>query len=512
MQYVLALDQGTTSSRAILFDQGGRVRASSQREFRQIFPKPGWVEHDPEDIWKSQLACARAALRAARVDARRVAAIGIANQRETVVVWDRASGEPVHNAIVWQDRRTAARCERLKRDGSEALLRARTGLLADPYFSATKVEWLLETIPGLRLHAERGELALGTIDSWLAWKLSGGSEAAGARHVTDPTNASRTLLYDIHKGEWDEELLRLFRIPRAMLPEVVPSSLAPSSGAGVVAQRRWLGAAIPVAGIAGDQQAALFGQACHAPGMAKNTYGTGCFMLLNTGAEAMDSGSGLLTTAAAAVPRTGGGAAAPAYALEGSVFIGGAVVQWLRDGLGVVKRAADIEQLAASVDGTGGVFLVPAFTGLGAPYWDPDARGTIVGLTRGSTAAHVARAALESIAYQSAELLAAMQQDARTPLRELRVDGGASANRLLMQFQADLLGVPVVRPKILETTALGAAFLAGLATGVWRSRAEIARQWQAGARFTPRIPRAVAAERLGEWRRAVERSRGWARG
>ena len=510
MQYVLALDQGTTSSRAILFDQAGRVRASHQREFRQIFPKPGWVEHDPEEIWKTQLACARAALRSAKVDARRVAAIGIANQRETVVVWDRASGEPVHNAIVWQDRRTSARCERLKRDGSEALLRERTGLLADPYFSATKVEWLLETIPGLRLHAERGELALGTIDSWLAWKLSGGTKAAGARHVTDPTNASRTLFFDIHKGDWDEELLRLFRIPRAMLPQVVPSSLAPASPMAVVAQRRWLGADIPVAGIAGDQQAALFGQACHAPGMAKNTYGTGCFMLLNTGAEALASQSGLITTAAAAVPRTGGGPAAPAYALEGSVFIGGAVVQWLRDGLRVVKRAADIEKLAASVDGTGGVFLVPAFAGLGAPHWDPDARGTMVGLTRGTTTAHIARAALESIAYQSAELLAAMQQDARTPLRELRVDGGASANGLLMQLQADLLGVPVVRPKILETTALGAAFLAGLATGVWRSRAEIARQWQAGARFNPRLPRPVASDLMAQWRRAVERSRGWA--
>jgi glycerol kinase len=493
MKYVLALDQGTTSSRAIVFDQRGTVRAAAQREFRQIFPQPGWVEHSPQDLWRSQLACARAAISKAGLTPSAIAAVGITNQRETTLIWDRSSGQPVHNAIVWQDRRTAAHCERLMRDGLAEQIRGKTGLVLDPYFSGTKITWILEHIPGARLRAERGELAFGTVDTWLAWKLSG-----GRLHITDPSNASRTMLYNIHAGRWDEELLAIFGVPAAILPAVCPSAALYGH-----AERRLLGAEIPIAGIAGDQQSALFGQACIERGMAKNTYGTGCFVLLNTGETAINSHSGLITTRAACLDRA-------QYALEGSVFIGGAVVQWLRDALGILKRSSDIEKLAARARNTGGVYFVPAFTGLGAPHWDPYARGAIVGLTRGSDAAQIARAALESIAFQSAEVLTAMQRDAESSLSELRVDGGASANDALMQFQADLLGVPVVRPKVLETTALGAAYLAGLAVGLWKNAEAISRQWKAAKRFEPKMSRDEAHSRMSGWSRALERSKGWA--
>jgi glycerol kinase len=492
MRYVLALDQGTTSSRAIVFDERGMPVSLAQREFRQFFPQPGWVEHDAEEIFRSQLACARAALKKARLKPGRLSAIGITNQRETTVVWDKRTGKPAHRAIVWQDRRTADRCEMLVKEGLAEVIRAKTGLVIDPYFSATKLEWLLANVPGLKGRAEKGELLFGTIDSWLAWKLS-----QGKLHLTDPSNASRTQLYDIHRGEWDGELLDIFGVPRAMLPEVLPSSRIYGSTA-----RAMLGAEVPLAGIAGDQQAALFGQGCHEAGMAKNTYGTGCFLLLNTGSEAIVSKSGLVTTCAAEAPKK-------QFALEGSVFIGGAVVQWLRDGLRIIKKSLEVERLAKSVRDSGGVVFVPGFAGLGAPHWDPYARGTIVGLTRGSTAGHIARAALESIAFQSAELLHAMEQDSGQASRELRVDGGAAANNLLLQFQADLLGVPVVRPKVLETTALGAAYLAGLATGVWASREQIAKQWKAAKRFEPKMKRDEAERRMGEWKRALERARGW---
>jgi glycerol kinase len=491
MKHILALDQGTTSSRAIVFAEDGSVRAQAQQEFRQIFPQPGWVEHDPEEIWASQLKVARRALARAGLKAADIAALGITNQRETTVLWERKSGRPVHNAIVWQDRRTAAACDMLKRRGKTKAVRSKTGLVLDPYFSATKLAWLLDSIPGLRLRAERGELAFGTVDGWLAWKLSG-----GALHVTDISNASRTMLYNIHTGAWDEELLALFRIPRSLLPRVLPSSY-------LYGETAIFGAPIPIAGIAGDQQAALFGQGCHAPGMAKNTYGTGCFMLLNTGAVAVPSRHGLLTTCCAQ-PKS-----KPQYALEGSVFVAGAVVQWLRDGLGVIRASGEIEALAASVEDSAGVYLVPAFAGLGAPHWDAYARGTILGLTRGTTHAHIARAALEAIAFQSAEVLQAMQKDAGIALKELRVDGGATANGMLMQFQADLLGVPVIRPKVLETTALGAAYLAGLATGVWKNVAAISRQWAVGRRFEPVMSRAEAKARMAGWARALERSKGW---
>ena len=494
MHYVLALDQGTTSSRAIVFDEAGGARGTAQAEFRQIFPQPGWVEHDPEEIWRSQLAVAREAIANARIAPRELAAIGITNQRETTVLWDRRSGAPVANAIVWQDRRTADGCMRLKHEGHEAQVAAKTGLVLDPYFSATKLAWLLDRVPGARARAEGGELAFGTIDTWLAWKLS-----AGRLHVTDPSNASRTLLCDIGRGAWDDALLELFRVPRAVLPEV-----RASSGVLGEADPQWLGAAIPIAGIAGDQQAALFGQACHSPGMAKNTYGTGCFMLLHTGGRRITSTHGLLTTRAAAVGDRA------QYALEGSVFIAGAVVQWLRDGLGLIRTSRDIEPLAASVPDSGGVYLVPAFAGLGAPHWDAYARGATLGITRGTTAAHLARAALESIAFQSAEVLNAMQRDAGVALAELRVDGGATANDLLMQFQADLLGVQVVRPRVLETTALGAAYLAGLATGVWGDVAEIASQWHRERTFEPRMSRDEAESRLASWLRAIERAKRWA--
>jgi len=495
MPFVLALDQGTTSSRAIVFDEAGAVRAMAQAEFRQIFPQPGWVEHDPEEIWRTQLDVAREAIANARIAARDLAAIGITNQRETTVLWDRATGAPLANAIVWQDRRTADDCARLKREGHAARVTAKTGLVLDPYFSATKLAWLLDRVPGARARAGRGELAFGTIDTWLAWKLTG-----GALHVTDPTNASRTLLYDIGAGAWDEELLALVRVPRRVLPKV-----GPSSGVLGATEPQLFGAPVPIAGVAGDQQAALFGQGCHSPGMAKNTYGTGCFMLLHTGTKRIESRHGLLATRAASA--TG----ASEFALEGSVFIAGAVVQWLRDGLGLIRSSREVEALAASEPDSGGVYLVPAFAGLGAPHWDAYARGAALGLTRGTTAAHLARAALESIAFQSAEVLLAMQNDAGTELAELRVDGGATANDLLMQFQADLLGVPVVRPRTTETTALGAAYLAGLATGVWRTSAEIAAQWQRERVFTPRMSRDEASARLAGWLRAVERAKDWAR-
>ncbi len=494
MRYVLALDQGTTSSRAIVFDEAGGVRATAQAEFRQIFPQPGWVEHDPEEIWRSQLEVAREAIANARAQPREIAALGITNQRETTLLWDRRTGAPLANAIVWQDRRTADECARLKRAGHESQIAAQTGLVLDPYFAGTKLAWLLDHVPGARARAAAGELAFGTVDSWLVWKLTG-----GRLHLTDPSNASRTLFYDIARGTWEDGLLALFNVPRAVLPEVRPSSAVLGE-----TDPRLLGSAVAIAGIAGDQQAALFGQACHAPGMAKNTYGTGCFMLLHTGRARVASRHGLVTTRAASA--TG----APEYALEGSVFIAGAVVQWLRDGLGLIRASRDVEPLAASVPDAGGVYLVPAFAGLGAPHWDAYARGALLGVTRGTTAGHLARAALESIAFQSAEVLAAMQRDAGHELAELRVDGGATANDLLMQFQADLLGVPVARPRVAETTALGAAYLAGLATGVWRSTDEIASQWRRERLFEPRMSRDEAESRLAGWLRAVERAKGWA--
>jgi glycerol kinase len=500
MRHVLALDQGTTSSRAIIFDQTGRAVASAQREFRQIYPQPGWVEHDPDDILRSQRETAREAMRESGLKPEDLVACGIANQRETTIVWDRQTGQPIHNAIVWQDRRTAALCAELKEVGAESLVKERTGLVLDPYFSGTKVAWILDNVPGARRRAELGELAFGTVDSWLIWNLS-----QSKTHVTDMTNASRTLLFNIHMGDWDPELLSLLRVPRAILPDVYPSSHA----FGLVAPAL-VGVPLPVTGVAGDQQAALFGQGCHQAGMAKNTYGTGCFMLMHTGKKVVQSANGLLSTAAAQVGRAiDARDSEKEYALEGSVFIGGAVVQWLRDELKFFDSAADVERLASDVLDNGGVYVVPAFAGLGAPHWDPHARGAIVGLTRGSSRAHIARAALESIAYQSADVLEAMQKDSGEALKELRVDGGAAANDLLMQFQADILGVPVVRPKVLETTALGAAYLAGLHTGVWSSREEIAAQWQIQRRFEPRMARSEAAGLLERWHEAVSRTRRW---
>jgi len=503
MRYVLALDQGTTSSRAIVFDQTGAAVASSQREFKQHYPEPGWVEHDPDEIFRTQRDCAREALRKAGLKAEDLVAAGITNQRETTLLWDRQTGQPVHRAIVWQDRRTAPLCQELKEVGAESLIAERTGLIIDPYFSGTKLAWLLDNVPGARARAERGELAFGTVDTWLVWHLS-----QSRTHVTDPSNASRTLLFNIHMGDWDPELLKLLRIPRAILPDVLPSSHA----FGMIAPSV-LGAPVPITGIAGDQQAALFGQGCHKPGMAKNTYGTGCFMLMNTGSRVVRSKNGLLATAAAQLGRAIDARDADfEYALEGSVFIAGAVVQWLRDELGFFSKSEEVERLAASVLDNGGVYIVPAFAGLGAPHWDPHARGAILGLTRGSSRAHLARAALESIAFQTADVLEAMQKDAGEKLSELRVDGGAAANDLLMQFQADLLGVPVVRPKVLETTALGAAYLAGLAVDLWKSREEIAAQWRMERRFEPRMARGEAEGLLGRWREAVTRSLRWESG
>ncbi|MBN8441565.1 MAG: glycerol kinase GlpK [Thauera sp.] len=492
--HVLALDQGTTSSRAFVFDVDGAVCGRAQREFAQHFPQPGWVEHDADEILRTQFDCARAALADAGVGANELAAVGIANQRETVVLWERATGRALAPAIVWQDRRTAAECDRLRALGWADEVRERTGLELDPYFSATKLGWLLDHLPDARRRADAGELAFGTIDSWLVWHLSG-----GRLHVTDPGNASRTLLFNLHALDWDEGLLERFRIPRALLPRIVPSI-----GACGESEASVLGAAVPIAGIGGDQQAATFGQACFTVGMAKNTYGTGCFLLMNTGAAPVASQNRLLSTVGWAGP---GGAQ---YALEGSVFMGGAIVQWLRDALGLVERASDIEALAASVPDSGGVVLVPAFTGLGAPHWDAHARGALLGLTRGSGAGHIARAALDAIALQTVDLVDAMQRDGAEPLRELRVDGGAAANDLLLQIQADLLGVTVVRPRLLETTAQGAAFFAGLGVGLWSGTDELAAQWQQDRVFVPALAAARRDEVLGRWREAVQRTRGWA--
>jgi len=500
MRYILALDQGTTSSRAILFDEHGVPVSSAQREFRQLFPQPGWVEHDPREILSSQRDVAREAVEKVAIDPTDILAVGITNQRETTLLWDRQTGEPLHNAIVWQDRRTAGLCAELRSAGAEDTIRQKTGLVIDPYFSGTKLKWLLDTIPGARKRAADGELAFGTVDSWLVWHLS-----ENRIHVTEPSNASRTMLFDIHRGDWDDELLRILDIPRPLLPDVLPSAHAFT-----MLPAALIGTPVPIAGIAGDQQAALFGQACHHAGMAKNTYGTGCFMLLHTGDRVVHSTHGLVATACAQVGYARDARDADKeYALEGSVFVAGAVVQWLRDEMKFFKSAGEIEQLAASVPDNGGVFLVPAFTGLGAPHWDPFARGAILGLTRGSSRAHIARAALESIAFQSADVLEAMQKDADLTLTELRVDGGATANDLLMQFQADLLGVPVVRPQVAETTALGAAYLAGLTVNLWKSREEIAAQWQVDKRFEPQMDREPAADLLGRWREAARRSLRW---
>ena len=493
MKHILALDQGTTSSRAIVFNQAGQPVAVAQQEFPQSYPQPGWVEHDPETLWQTQAAVAVEALQKAGITARNVAAIGIANQRETTLLWDRTTGQAVAPAIVWQDRRTAEACAILRAASREAAIRARSGLLLDPYFSATKLAWLLASQPGLRARAETGELAFGTVDSWLAWKLTG-----GAAHVTDASNASRTLLFDLQTGDWSDELLAEFAIPRAVLPRVVDSS----GVLGTVSALPEL-AGLPIAALVGDQQGALAGQGCFSAGLAKNTYGTGCFLLMHTGDQALAPPPGLLSTVAA---RRAGRLS---YALEGSVFIGGAVVQWLRDGLGLVGQSSEIEALAASVPDSGGVAFVPAFVGLGAPYWDPQARGAIFGLTRGSTGAHIARAALESIALQVADLVGALESESAQPLAELRVDGGAAANNLLLQLQADLLGRPVVRPLITETTALGAAYLAGLAVGVWRDDNELASLWQAERRFEPRMPAAEVAAIKARWQEAVSRCRSW---
>jgi glycerol kinase len=494
MPPILALDQGTTSSRAIVFDEAGNIVSIAQREFQQYYPKPGWVEHDPEEIWQSQLDVATEALQQAKLKPGDVAALGITNQRETVIVWDRETGEPIHPAIVWQDRRTAELCSRLRTDGRERMVTERTGLLFDPYFSGTKFTWLLDNVQGARAKAEAGKLAAGTVDSWLVHKLTGGE-----RHLTDVTNAGRTLLMNIHTCQWDDELLACFNIPRGILPEICSSSEVYAE-----VHRDLPLAGMPIAGIAGDQHAALFGQGCFTPGMAKNTYGTGCFALLNTGSEVVPSKHKLLSTLAWGI---GGNTE---YALEGSIFIAGAIVGWLRDGLGIIRSSADVEPLAASVEDSGGVYLVPALTGLGAPHWDPHARGTIVGLTRGTTAAHLARAALEGIALEVADIIEAMHSDSGRELKELRVDGGASTNNLLMQIQADLLQTPVVRPAITETTALGAAYLAGLATGVWPNREAVASQWQVDRTFEPQISADQAAARRAVWHRAVERSKDWA--
>lgn len=491
---ILALDQGTTSSRAIVFSHEGKILGLAQQEFPQHFPQPGWVEHDPEDIWRSQSAVAVEALERAGVRADEVAAVGIANQRETTLLWERATGRPLHRAIVWQDRRTAGLCEALREKGQVEIFRQHTGLVLDPYFSGTKLAWLLDHLPGARARAEAGELCFGTVDSWLAWRLTGGKA-----HVTDATNASRTLLYDLHAGAWDGELLGRLRIPSALLPEVVDSSQVVGTITGLPEL-----AGIPLAALVGDQQAALAGQACFTPGLAKNTYGTGCFLLMHTGERSAESNHGLLTTVAARRDHR------LTYALEGSVFSGGAVVQWLRDGLGIIRSAAEIEALAASVPDAGGVLFVPAFTGLGAPHWDPHARGTVLGLTRGTTAAHLARAALEAIAFQVADLVVAVEADAGNPLAELRGDGGAAANDLLLQIQADLLQKPVVRPTVTETTALGAAYFAGLAVGFWSSPEEISSHWRTDRRFLPHLSAAEAAARRARWSEAVSRSRNWA--
>jgi len=493
MRYVLALDQGTTSSRALLFDRAGQVCGLAQRETTQHYPQPGWVEQDPDEIWQSQLAVAHEALARVGASAQDIAAIGITNQRETTIVWERATGRPVYPAIVWQDRRGAELCEQLRQHGLEALFTGRTGLLLDPYFSGSKLRWILDHVAGARARAEAGELAFGTVDAWLVWQLTGGRV-----HLTDASNASRTLLFNIHTGDWDDKLLQLLRVPRAVLPAV-----AASTGKLADADAAVFGRALPIAGIAGDQQAALFGQRCVVPGMVKNTYGTGCFMLMHTGEQPVDSHSRLLTTVAWQQ------GSRREFALEGSVFVAGAAVQWLRDGLGLIRSAEEVEALAASVPDAGGVYLVPAFTGLGAPHWDPFARGLIAGLTRGTTAAHLARATLEAIAYQTGDVLSAMQADSGIQLKELRVDGGAARNNLLMQFQADVLGVPVVRPRVLESTALGAAALAGLGVGFWRGASDLDAQWNAERVFEPVMDAQRRAHLRAGWERALERAKDW---
>jgi glycerol kinase len=494
MTYLLALDQGTSSSRSIVFDEHGRTVASAQQELPQIYPRPGWVEHDPLEIWRTQLATAREVLAKAGLKASDIRGLGITNQRETTVLWNRKTGQPVHHAIVWQDRRAEPTCAQLREQGHAPLIQQRTGLLIDAYFSGTKLKWLLDNVPQAREQAKRGELAFGTVDSWLLWQLT-----EGALHATDVTNASRTMLFNVHSNEWDDELLALLDIPRALMPQVLPSSAAYGKTVPSL-----LGGPISIGGVAGDQQSALFGQACFKEGMAKNTYGTGCFMLMHTGGKFQTSSNGLLTTSAAQT------STATEFATEGSVFVGGAVVQWLRDGLHAIKGSGEVQSLAESVPDSGGVMMVPAFTGLGAPYWKPDARGTITGLTRGTTVAHIARAALESIAYQSSALLQAMSRDAvaagAAPVSELRVDGGASVNDLLMQFQADLLGIPVVRPEVTETTALGAAYLAGLACGVFKNTDELSALWKAERRFMPTLARDRAAELMARWEHAVRQA------
>ena len=502
MPYILALDQGTTSSRAILFDVQGRSVKVAQQEFRQIFPQPGWVEHDANEIWSTQRQVIEQVLglpdTAALVN--QIAGIAITNQRETTVLWDRLTGEPLANAIVWQDRRTADLCDTMRTQGNTALLQQKTGLVLDAYFSATKLAWLLDHIPGARARAERGELAFGTIDTWLLWKLT-----AGKVHATDPSNASRTLLFNLHTLQWDDELLALFNIPRAVLPEV-----RPSGGVFGETDPSLFGRAVPIAAMIGDQQAATFGQACFSPGMAKNTYGTGCFMLLNTGSTPVQSANRLLTTVGwqrAAAPR---GTLDTTYCLEASVFMGGATIQWLRDGLNIIQTAAEVESLAQSVPDVGDTYLVPAFTGLGAPHWDGHARGTLVGMTRGTTKAHIARAALEAIALQVADVFTAMQKDSGITLAELRVDGGASKNNLLMQIQADFLGIPVVRPAVTETTALGAAYLAGLTVGFWSNTEQISSQWVIDQRFEPRLTETARQTKLARWHQAVDRAKDWA--
>ena len=493
MSYMLALDQGTTSSRAILFDKQGNIQGVAQQEFEQIFPEPGWVEHNAEEIWDSQHRVMNEVLHQKQLKSPDIAAIGITNQRETTVVWERDTGKPIYHAIVWQDRRTAGRCDELRSAGHAELIQQKTGLVLDAYFSGTKVEWILDHVEGARQRAEAGELAFGTIDSWLVWNLT-----SGKVHVTDVSNASRTLLLNIHTGEWDDELLQLLNVPKSMLPEVRASSEV----YGLTSDQIEL-TQVPIAGIAGDQQAALFGQMCTQPGMVKNTYGTGCFMLMNTGEKAVASSNNLLTTIAWKIGDR------IEYALEGSIFVAGAVVQWLRDGLDLFDSSPEVEQLAASVPDNGGIYFVPAFAGLGAPHWDQYARGLIVGITRGTNKAHFARAALEGIAFQVADVLTAMQADAQIDLTELRVDGGASANNLLMQFQADLQGVPVVRPNVLETTALGVAYLAGLAVGFWNDQNEIADQWQVEARFEPSANSDHITRLQENWKKALDRSRAW---
>ncbi len=494
MTYLLALDQGTSSSRSIVFDAQGAIVAMAQQEITQIYPQPGWVEHDPLEIWRTQLATAREVLLKAGISARQVRAVGITNQRETTVVWNRATGQPIHNAIVWQDRRAEPSCVALRERGLAPTIRQKTGLLVDAYFSGTKLQWILDNVPGARAQAANGELAFGTVDSWLIWQLTG-----GAVHATDVSNASRTMLFNVHSNTWDAELLQAMDIPPNMMPSVLPSAAMYGE-----VLPDFLGQALPIGGVAGDQQSALFGQACFSAGMAKNTYGTGCFMLMQTGGKFHTSSNGLITTSAAQASAT------PEFALEGSVFVGGAVVQWLRDGLGAIRSSAEVQALAETVPDSAGVMLVPAFTGLGAPYWNPEARGTITGLTRGSTTAHIARAALESIAFQSAALLQSMARDAQqagvAAVTELRVDGGACINDLLMQFQADLLGIAVVRPVVTETTALGAAYLAGLSCGLYPNTGALRQLWKAERRFEPRISAAQAQEKMQRWEHAVRQA------